>query len=59
MQVEFGISEYFFKLTRQLGECFFPSLSESVFPADDDDDDDGRFLACEDCGKVRALVRYT
>jgi hypothetical protein len=25
----------------------------------DDDDDDGRFLACEDCGKVRALVRNT
>jgi hypothetical protein len=24
-----------------------------------DDDDDGRFLACEDCGKVRVLVRNT
>jgi hypothetical protein len=26
---------------------------------DDDDDDDGRFLACEDCGKVKVLVRNT
>jgi hypothetical protein len=23
MRVEFGISELFFKLTRQIGECFF------------------------------------
>jgi hypothetical protein len=31
MRVEFGIGELFFKLTRQLGECFFPPLSESFF----------------------------
>jgi hypothetical protein len=33
MQVEFEIGEYFLKLTRQLGEWFFPSLSESFSPA--------------------------
>jgi hypothetical protein len=32
MQVKFGIGEYFFKLTRQLGECFFPPLNESFLP---------------------------
>jgi hypothetical protein len=30
MRVEFGMGEYFFKLTRQLGECFF-LLSVSLF----------------------------
>jgi hypothetical protein len=31
MRLEFGIGELFFKLTRQLGECLFPPLSESFF----------------------------
>jgi hypothetical protein len=34
-------------------------MNYGVLTADDDDDDDGRFLACEDCGKVRVLVRNT
>jgi hypothetical protein len=33
MRVDFGIGEQFFKLTRQLGECFFFHLSESFFAA--------------------------
>jgi hypothetical protein len=41
--------------TPQNTQCWTPCHHDD----DDDDDDDGRFLACEDCRKVKVLVRNT